>query len=375
MTRKVILSLLSLLVLGLTGCWDQSLLKDSNLITCVGIDQNEKGKVELTATTNIGIPEVGVAHSTQGKGGLIVTALGNTVREARIMIDRKTTKSLNASELQIVLVSDSFARKNFISPLNVFFRDRLSNLHAKIIIVEGSPSHLMRTISKDNPQVGRYLADMLRGQEKRFIVPAVNLGSIIGDILPPGKDALIPVMKVQADEAQMHGTAMIHDEKMKGILTADETVTALSFTPSEPNEAMITLKVEQGLFPPIRNYMTIAVVGKKRNLHVHIDRNNKIIAQLDAVLTAHIQEFDKYDTYSEANIQKWNRELSEQLTKKAKDTVDKLQKNQCDLYGIGERIRAFHPKLWSSLDWETAYGEVEFQVQVKVQIQHTGGVN
>ncbi|WP_256217346.1 hypothetical protein [Paenibacillus sp. OV219] len=37
------------------------------------------------------------------------------------MIDRKTTKSLNASELQIVLLSEGSAREKFIAPLNVFF--------------------------------------------------------------------------------------------------------------------------------------------------------------------------------------------------------------------------------------------------------------
>lgn len=129
----------------------------------------------------------------------------------------------------------------------------------------------MKTIAKKNPQVGRYLTDMLRGQEKRFIVPAVNMGSIIGEILPPEEDTLIPLIKVQADEAEMDGRAMIHDEKMKGELTPDETVMALTFTPHEPNEAMITLKVDQGRVPPIRNYMTIAVVGKKKNINVFVD--------------------------------------------------------------------------------------------------------
>lgn len=369
--------LLLLLAIGLSGCWDQNLLKDSNLITCVGIDQTKEGKIKLTATTNIGIPEVGVAHQSQsqGEGGQIVTAFGDTTRQARIMIDRKTTKSLNASELQIVLVSDNFARADFIAPLNVFFRDRLSNLHAKILIVQGSPSELMQTISKKNPQVGRFLADMLRGQEKRFIVPNVNMGSIIGDILPPGRDAVIPLMKVLDDDAAIVGTAMIHDEKMRGTLTADETTMALLFTPRNPNEAMITVKIEEGKKPAIRNYMTFAVVGKKDTVRVRVGNRNRIVAQLHAVLTAHVQELDEYGVYSEKKVQEWDRQLSEQLTEQAKKTVAKLQKNQCDLYGIGEHMRAFHPKIWKSLDWETAYGNVEFQVDVKVSIQHTGGIN
>nr|WP_143069227.1 Ger(x)C family spore germination C-terminal domain-containing protein [Paenibacillus sp. OV219] len=93
------------------------------------------------------------------------------------------------------------------------------------------------------------------------------------------------------------------------------------------------------------------------------------------MLRAHVQEFDEYDMYSEANIRKWNHELSDQLTKQATDTVNKLQKNQCDLYGIGERIRAFHPKLSKSFEWETEYTKVEFQVSIQVQIQHTGRIN
>ncbi|MBP1996927.1 Ger(x)C family spore germination protein [Paenibacillus eucommiae] len=376
MTRKLYsLPLLFFFGIGLTGCWDQNLLKDSNLITCVGIDQAKGGKVEVTATTNIGIPEVGVARQGQGQGGQIVTAIGDTVRNARIMIDRKTTKSLNASELQILMISENFARANVLAPLNVFFRDRLSNLNSKIIIVQGSPAKLMEAVSKKNSQVGRFLADMLQGEEKRFIIPSVNLGSIIGDILPPGKDALLPLMKIQGGEAVMAGTAMIHNEKMKGALSSEETILALIFTRHDPNEAIITLKVQNGKSPASRNYMTIAVVGKKEKVRVFVDDHHKIVAQLRTVLTAHIQEFDELGVYTEENIQKWNRELSDQFTEQATNTIHKLQENNCDLYGIGERLRALHPTIWKSLDWDKDYGKVEFQVLVQVDLLHTGGIS
>ncbi|MBJ3788831.1 Ger(x)C family spore germination protein, partial [Bacillus sp. OA1] len=69
---------------------------------------------------------------------------------------------------------------------------------------------------------------------------------------------------------------------------------------------------------------------------------------------------------------KLNKELSKQLTKEAKKITNKLQKANCDAFGIGRHLIAYHPDLWKKKNWNKDYAKVKFKPEVDVNILYSG---
>lgn len=103
--RKLIL-LLSIVVI-LSGCWDQRLLKDVKIIHGTGIDLIDKGQIELTLAIQ--------TSTLQTKADMVpvLSEVGRTVREGRMKMDRR----ISASWILLVIKSSSCKR---ISPSRTF---------------------------------------------------------------------------------------------------------------------------------------------------------------------------------------------------------------------------------------------------------------
>ncbi|KZE69472.1 hypothetical protein AWM68_04190 [Fictibacillus phosphorivorans] len=104
---KKILYLVPILSL-LTGCWDQSMLNQTKLITAGGFDYTKSGKVITTAA----IPQAVAAEAGQrNTENQIFSASGFTARQSRLRLDRKVSERLEASKNQIIVFGEDAAKK------------------------------------------------------------------------------------------------------------------------------------------------------------------------------------------------------------------------------------------------------------------------
>ncbi len=99
-----------------------------------------------------------------------------------------------------------------------------------------------------------------------------------------------------------------------------------------------------------------------RNVFAHIKLQLKVIAL----------EAPRDNLYKMDERKKLNKELSTQLTKEAKKITKKLQKANCDAFGIGRHLIAYHPDLWKKKNWNKDYAKVKFKPEVEVNILYSG---
>ena len=74
--------------------------------------------------------------------------------------------------------------------------------------------------------------------------------------------------------------------------------------------------------------------------------------------------------YTMDDREKLNKELSKQLTKEAKNNT-KTTKANCDAFGIGRHLIAYHPNLWKKKNWNKDYAKVKFKPEVEVSILYS----
>ncbi|KQL44988.1 hypothetical protein AN963_27050 [Brevibacillus choshinensis] len=370
-----------LAILCLSGCWDERILKDRNLIICIGRDLVEEGKIQNSyALLTPAIKQVASSSSSQqsgitgGKQKNVISAVGDSVNQTALMMDRKTSETIDDSKNQVVLIGEKLAKKDLYTTLDILYRDPMGGLQAKIAVVKGEAKQLMEQVSTKDPLVGSYLVELLESQVERRVIPEATLQSIYPSLLDRGEDMMIPYMGMVGGDPAVIGSILIHDKEMTGTLTPEESLLSMIFSKLDMKGARISKKIsgDEKLRPLA--YINMLIGGSKRKLDVQVEGSShpKIIVHLRAKLKVTVVEYPHNQLITEEQFNQLNKQLSEQLTKDAEKVLHKIQEARCDLYGIGRQLMAFYPEVWTNLDWEKDYSRITFRPKVEVQIKGTG---
>lgn len=359
-----ILAIVTLLLLS--ACWDQHLLKDVKLFMAASFDLTPDGKIldELTSP---------IIKKNQEGGGVsgytISSGLGNTPREARTDIDRKSEKVFDASKLRVLIIGNELAKKDIYSVLDLFYRDPKSALSAKVVVAEGMGKDLLR-INIEEEKASSYFYDLLESQEIASLIPAENIQSICAEMFDPGEDFVLPFLRPSEDRkaASVEGIALFNERKFTGrVLTGDEAVIFLLLDGNSGKSPKFTKRISEGeAFKPT-HFVSFTVKKAKETLEVKV-KNNRAIANINLKLKIDITDYVKNHLYDKQEITKLTNKLSEMLTNDAAAAIKTLQEANSDSLGIGRRLIAQYPDYWKHVDWIKEYPNVVITPKVVVEI-------
>jgi Ger(x)C family germination protein len=360
----------------LAGCWDQTMLNQTKLITAGGLDYTKGGKVITTAA----IPQAVSAEA--GKGNIvnqIFQASGFTARQSRLRLDRKVAERLEASKNQVLVIGESAAKKDLYHLLDIFYRDPKSSLNAKLAISKGKASDVISTEFEEpkmSTGVGEYLRDSIRSAEEGATVPKVNIQIICPLMFDPGQDFALPYLEPTGKKVKtvkVSGVALFHGYKMAGSIPEPLSVIYTMLTGEAPTVSMSTTKkISNKSKQSALNYITIKINKNKRSFGVDVNPSGEISAKIHLDTKVVITEYpsDKLATPSE--IKKIEKALSNQLTKDAQDVINRLQKMNSDAFGVGRNLIAFHNPTWKKINWEEEYPKIKFKATVNVEVVDHG---
>ncbi|WNS77495.1 Ger(x)C family spore germination protein [Bacillus sp. DTU_2020_1000418_1_SI_GHA_SEK_038] len=363
-------SLLFLSILVLTGCWDQNLLKEVSLINSAAFDLEDTKKISTTVS-------IRTLQGSEGAGEQkarteTFTENDHTPRGARDKIDLEVSKKIESSKLQVLLVGEELARKEFYSTLDVFYRDPKNALNAKVALVKGKAKEVLKLGSETDLFIGEYLSDLLSSAEEATMLKNNDIQSIGTIILDPGQDITIPIIhRIDHKTAKVMGTAMFDGKKYSGMdLNKDDTVLFYLLKGHLSKLARFTEKVNDT--ESIKDYITFDISDVKRNLSIEAKNPSAIHVHLSLELKAKVVEYPHDVLDSQKEIHKLNSILSKKLTDQAEKVIQQLQEANCDGLGIGRRMIALHHKIWKELDWQSMYPTITFNPDVKVKIIQKG---
>ncbi len=126
--------LLIMSCLMLSGCWDQNLLKEVQLIYTAGYDQTEEG--EVTATTLA--PPIEETDQVNE-----ITVTGHTVRDSMLEMDLIIAEFADFSKLQTILLGSDLVKDEVYPFLDELYRNPQHNLHARVAVTDRAASELL----------------------------------------------------------------------------------------------------------------------------------------------------------------------------------------------------------------------------------------
>ncbi|WP_430787613.1 Ger(x)C family spore germination protein [Virgibacillus flavescens] len=370
---KTLLILVTILTF-LTGCWDQVLFKDERLIMGVAFDKIENDKILTTAT----IPIVEPGQAGVSSGGIqIVSGVGKTPRQSRMQIDRKIARSFNAAKMLTVVLGGELIKENIFPLLDVYYRDPRSNLSANLIVTEEEASEILKLKLPNQPRVSEYITDLMHSSKVSTIIPESTIEMIGSALLDSGQDFGLPLVTIDntGTNLMVKGFALFNGDKYTGeYLTPQQTTLYLLMAGKKGRTARLSIKVFDDKSPDYLNYITVDVEKVKRKIKTKY-KVNKPVVNIDMKLKVTVIEYPHDKLNSSKELAKLNKAMSENLTKKSKLVIKKIQEANSDLFGIGRQIIAYHPKHWDKKEWKKLYQTIDINSNVKVEIVQHGIVN
>jgi spore germination protein KC len=129
-TRKykflVIIVMHSLFLISLTGCWSSHEAEENAIIDIMGVDKNENGEYEITASIvkTYQIFSLTSKNSSEAKGGnsYIISTTGKSIVQAISRLASSIPKRLYFGHMNVLVLGNTFASEEDMGPSLDFFK-------------------------------------------------------------------------------------------------------------------------------------------------------------------------------------------------------------------------------------------------------------
>jgi Ger(x)C family germination protein len=354
------------------GCWDQNLMKNAILIQTITFDRTDEGKFLF----GISIPDIysnllTSGQETEASNSQSLSTIANTPREGRMKLNTEIPGNLDASKNKLILFGEQFAKGDIYPSLDVIWRDPRSSMSAKLAVVKGTAIDTLNIKPKLESNISQNILNLIQSTETNTIIPNETIQTLASEILDPGEDIVLPLLNIghSGTTIDVEGLALFNERALSGTLSREESTLFLLLNDKKGKYARFTKNINENK-SKMTNFISLNVDNMRRKLNVSVSDNGDVLVNLNLHLELAVEEFPIGNVPKKLN--QLNEELSKNFTNEAEEVVHKLQEANCDAFGIGRRLIAFHHGSWLKKDKASYFKNVKFKSKVEVEIVRYG---
>ncbi|PEJ51253.1 spore gernimation protein GerC [Bacillus sp. AFS002410] len=374
MKKVAVLLMMMCFVPLLTGCWDRLQLRNLNLVDIAGLDRDkESGDADLYLVVTK------LRSAGQGTGDPITTVLnlkGKTLVEAVGSGDFKERTPFLGISTRVYFMSEEIASDNPISELAFLLHAPYASISTPLVVFEGDLPTFLDTKMKTNKEFPNDLNKYMKSLEQNNTVPIVSMMYFILSQAEPFDDFALPVFKETKTGVELNGSLLFKQGKStKTKLDQNQTRTLMLLLNEQIRKQKFTGQLhdvgQKHSSKANKNQDTYGYSIKKKNstITVSVDSKGFPKVKMNVHMQINVYELGKgTEQLTSGYVNRMEKTLSRELEKTAVDTIQTMQRANSDALGIGKELKAFHPKIWKSLDWRKDYQRVSIEPKFEVNI-------
>lgn len=387
--KKIILSIIIVLSILLTGCWDMIEPEKMGLVTLIGIDSSD-GEIKVLVHE---MAQQKQSSSTQGSGdGSTPTKLHEatapTIAEAIQKISASDFRRLFFSHIRAVILSEELvSSEGLISIIDFFERNpEIRSTTWLLIAKEGQFDSIFSvgTSVETGTDTGKLIEGIITNRPTLFF-STNSLSDFLSFYWETGSEPYtsgislikIPVSKAKqesgdkSDESHKYDlsiqdTAVFKKDKLVGWMDNEESTGLLWATDKirwgelaiKLNGKNVVLRVEKA-----SSNVKPMIIGEKIVMKIDIDVTSDIIESQTNINFEQIEVINKIQ-YS----------VAEKIKKQIIAAFEKSKKLNSDVFGYGNYFFGKYPEYWGQIEasWYDYYQDIELDIKVKSKVDHTG---
>ncbi|MFC3746084.1 Ger(x)C family spore germination protein [Paenibacillus sp. GCM10012306] len=387
-----LLMMLVLILTLLTGCWSKVEVSDVAMVTAVGLDKTDKGKIQLSL--ELAVPRLlGVTNQTGGekletKAGWILSAEGETILEAYRYIQQKVQRKIVFYHSKVIVIGEKLARSGMLPVLDFFERYKQSQIKSHILFTKGEAVKILEY----NPVFEKLSSEIMREEAKSKRNVSVRLLQFMDMMVSPGDTpmaARVQLLPAQIDKnsnesdpgssqissLSVRGAALFHKDQLIGWLNETETRGAM-WLKNRMKDAVTTAEV-----PAEKGGGRISAQVHTAHTKYHTLADTKgITINVDTYAGISIFEnTSKLDMSSPKDLDYVRALVADDVKARIELVCHKAQQEyKTDILGFGQIVYRQHPKQWNTSyakEWENLFPEVPINIIPHISITQVGLTN
>ncbi len=357
MKRVFLLTLIFLLPLSLSGCYDYQEINDTAMVAGISIDKGKESKYSVAV--EVIQPSDSEKSTPKAK---VLKESGNSVEDCLKRLVNAATKALQFSHCKLILFSDEIASEGISDLVDYFLRDSEYRSDLFLAVVVGADASEMLSTGEKESRISSY--DYTSVIENSYTetgsVPPTKLYQFPMD----GNLSLLPVFEKKDGQFSVVGSQGFRDgKKYKQIdLAFTQSVLLIS---GEYQRGELLLPTDDGKEVPCQ---IRSVKVKKKISENPLTVNARL--ECDILLTTLP---DGFDISTEDGIEKTETEVARLLRKKISDDWNSVEKEgSADVFGLDIYCYRHAPKKWEQWKKSARYEPVKLVVECDVELANFG---
>lgn len=342
-----------LVLVLLTGCVEQKIIDDINIMSAVGYDALKDDQIKATIVIPVYKADKSISNET-------FVASAELSKEANRKAQLKSADPLENGSIEMVLFGKELAEKGVYDITDTFERDARIGAKLYLAVVDGEANEVLEK-NLGNLGTGNYLNTLMEHNMLHRELPQSNLHVFMYAFYSRLKDPFLPYVELTGNKVRIKGIALFKEDKAVSYLTSKEMFyfKALmenfrngSYTFNVGKDSVSTYSISTKRKYKIKDTLT----QPKVNLHIKLE--------------AHIREFSG-NKLDQKIIDQVGAAFEKNLSKKTTELLERFRDQGIDPIGIGmyakAKTRHFDPEKWKEV-----YPNTTFNVTTKVLIAETG---
>ena len=409
MRKYFVMVLTVLLIINISGCWDNRDVTELDIITAIGLDKGDEDNLEVTL--RIPNPMQGGKADGGGQGGSekksfsVLTVQAENLLDAFQNANTTLSREIYITHLQIIIISEELARKEEISELLDFMeRDREANIQAKILVSRGiKPKEILNAESEIETIGIAHLTKILERSPWISKMRDVQLFDLFKEKVTKGDEPYISQIQIAKDketvkedkesdqegskksslkmeDLSIEGVAIFKEGKMIGSLDPMETWSAL-FVEEECRSGMVTIP------NPLEENKTISIkikrskskksvqeIGQRDSANPQERLLLKVQVEVNGIISHQTGSGDVTNPEMKKKVEE---QAAKHIKEKIEEVIDKTQREySADIFGFGAITHKHHLEYWKNIkDWNGFYSDLPVLVDVDFKLVGSGYIN
>ncbi|QHE52432.1 Ger(x)C family spore germination protein [Pontibacillus sp. HMF3514] len=382
------ITVLSLLLIALTGCWSKKELDNLAIVTGIGIDKAEEG-YEVTVQI-INPAEVAAKQLTTRTAVSTYSASGVSLFDAIRNLIEVTPRKVYMSHTRIVIFSEELAKTGISDNIDFLVRDHELRTDFYLAIAKGFSAKQMLNILTPLEKIPASKMYATIESSERYLAQTrtVKIQKFTSDLLLEGQQPFLTGIYIQGntDIGNSIGNVEKIDSPAKilvdhiGAMKGDQLIGWLDHKESKGfNYLTGKVKNSTEMIPCNEDskYTSFEIISTDKKIKGKL-KDGKPTFTVDIKAQANIAQSDcDMKLSNPKTLKKLENDLNKEITNTANLTIEAIQKDlQSDIVGFGELLHRTQNKDWVKIkgQWDDLFPEADIKVNVQSKIKRTGTI-
>jgi len=360
--KKILLLIITLLLLGVSGCWDMEDIENKNIVTTVVIDKTDEGyelylEIATTAATGQG------SESQQSPpNNIIIQSKGKTFEEVRKDLERKSNKTIFPGAISCIVFTERMAIDSLEEYIYRMRQDSEFRKTLSIFIFNGEPMELLEVKIKANPLVGLDINETLKSLQQIGQGIEITTLDILEGLCCPNKGFIVPTLSIINDSITVTGYSIFDKGKLLGLIESDEIDGLIALCGEKYRAGHVI--IYEGV-----SY-TLDIERTKKKFKVILENNN-IVYHISIYFKGEILYSNKQITINQNTIKKINPIINEKIKTIIEEELTRsISTYKVDYLSLYDYFRIQHPVFARNNNWDTLYPTIKYNVDINIKLKN-----